>query len=188
MARRKSRRSYVKGKPNYVWISSAGEIALVSAGTSWDATLIPGDWSGTVTEGQCTLLRMVVSCYTEMQVEPGPAMAQNAAIVLGNASEAASFSVLDMSDTADWPDFFAAYDRVLRIFRLEWAGSTNPQGAGLAVQFSQLPDPVMNLKTPRVLKGDDSIHLAVGGNWTQQQSETPVVHWFCRSLVRVGLR
>jgi len=185
--KRRSRRSTIKGKPNYMWINTAGELALVSGNTVWDAVLIPGDWSGTVTEQQCTLLRMVVSVYTATSNEeqnPVP-HAQNAAITFGDASLVNGSDTSDISVPNDWPDFFANHDRVLRIFRLEWdaQGSTTV----LPVQFSQLPEPVMNLKTPRLLRGDDSIRLCVGGRVNLELS-TPSVNWFCRSLVRLGLR
>jgi len=189
MARRRSRRSTVRGKPNYLWINTAGELAIVSGNTVWDALLIPADWSGTVTETQCTLLRMVVSVYTvtagaEAVVVPH---AQNAAIVLGSASEGGGSDVNDISMFNEWPDFFQAYDRVLRIFRLEWTGEGPVAATSLPVQFSQLPEPVMNLKTPRRLLGDDAIRLCVGGRVAVDLS-TPSVTWFARTLVRTGLR
>lgn len=188
MARRKSRRSTVRGKPNYLWINTAGELALIAGNTVWDALLVPGDWSGTVTETQCTLLRMVVSVYTGtvgQEATPVP-HSQNAAILLGSASEGAGTDVLDISQPADWPDFFMSYDRVLRIFRLEFA-ATQDGGTTLPVQFSQLPEPVMNLKAPRLLRGDDSVRLCVGGNVFMDIAQ-PHIWWFCRSLVRTGLR
>lgn len=189
MARRKSRRSAVRGKPNYMWINTAGELALVSGNTVWDPILIPGDWSGTVTETQCTLLRLVVSCYTKTLLSEAVVIphSQNACITLGSASEGpGGTDPLDISAPADWPDFFISYDRVLRIFRLEWAGG--PDSANhLPVQFSQLPEPVMNMKTPRHLRGDDSVRLNVGG-FVVLDLSTPYVVWFCRALVRLGLR
>jgi len=187
MARR-SRRSTVRGKPNYLWINTAGELSLIAGNTVWDALLIPADWSGTVTETQCTLLRMVVSVYTYTVGTENPtvAHAQNACIVMGSASEGAGSDTNDISSHQDWPTFFQAYDRVLRLFRLEWAG-TSDATTSMPVQFSQLPEPVMNLKTPRVLKADDSIRLAVGGRVFLDVSQ-PAVVWFCRALVRTGLR
>jgi len=187
MARRRSRRSTVRGKPNYMWINTAGDLALISGNTVWDGLLVPGDWSGTVTETQCTLLRMVVSVYTQTINGGGPPHAENAAIVMGSASEGGGTDPLDISMPVDWPDFFLSYDRVLRIFRLEWDGVVANVNVPLPVQFSQLPEPVMNLKTPRLLRGDDSIRLCVGGG-LQMDLEQPVVKWFCRSLVRTGLR
>lgn len=189
MARRKSRRSAVRGKPNYLWISTCGDLAQVANATVWDPLLVPGDWSGTVTETQCTLLRMVVTVYTATLNEAGAHHAENAAILLGSASEGAGGSdPLDISNILDWPDFFISYDRVLRIFRLEWDGSLIPDNSVHPVQFSQLPDPIMNLKTPRVLKGDDSVRLCIGGGYNPAAAELPVIRWFCRSLVRTGLR
>jgi len=189
MARR-SRRSTVRGKPNYLWINTAGELALVTGNTVWDALLIPADWSGTVTEATVTLLRLVCTVYTYTTSAGGTpyAHAQNACIVLGSASEGAGSDTNDISTYADWPGFFQAYDRVLRLFRLEWDGNGRSMGTNLPVQFSQLPEPVMNLKTPRKLLGDDSVRLCCGGTWTQQDSETPVLQWFSRALVRTGLR
>jgi len=188
MSRRRSKRSSVRGKPNYLWVNTAGELALVDNNTVWDPLLIPADWSGTVTETQCTLLRMVVSLYAYTSTSVTPPHAENGAIVLGSASEGAGGSdTLDISSYLDWPDFFTSYDRVLRIFRLEWDGQLRVT-EGLPVQFSQLPEPVLNLKTPRVLKGDDSVRLCVGCNRTSLGAEVVAVMWFCRSLVRTGLR
>lgn len=188
MARRRSRRSTVRGKPNLMWVCTAGELALSTGVTVWDPLLIPGDWSGTVTESQCTLLRMVVSCYTWTLTSPSVPHAENACIVLGDASAGGSSSVNDISHMNEWPDFFAESDRVLRIFRLEWDGAVRGAGIQLPVQFSQLPEPVMNLKTPRLLRGDDSVRLCVGGGLVPALTEQPLVTWFCRSLVRIGLR
>jgi len=188
MARRRSKRSTVRGKPNYLWINTAGELATNTGNTVWDALLIPADWSGTVTETSCTLLRMVVSCYTKCTTAAGIAHAENACIVMGSASEGAGTDTNDISAYADWPTFFQAYDRVLRIFRLEWDGQVNLGNPLLPVQFSQLPEPVMNLKTPRRLLGDDSIRLAVGGGVIPDTTEVYSITWFSRSLVRTGLR
>lgn len=188
MARRRSRRSLVKGKPNLMWIASAGDFALVENATVWDAVLIPGDWSGTVTEQQCTLLRMVISCYTLCANEAGNPHAQNAVVFMGDANEQGGTSTLDISSWNEWPDFFLNYDRILRIFRLEWDGALKNGNVTLPVQFSQLPEPVMNLKTPRVLKGDDTVRVGCGGAFHQVTTETYVVTWFVRALVRIGLR
>jgi len=188
MARRRSKRSTVRGKPNYLWINTAGELAQVTGNTVWDALLIPADWSGTVTETSCTLLRMVVSVYTKTTEEAGIAHAENAAIVMGSASEGAGTDTNDITSYADWPTFFQAYDRVLRIFRLEWDGAVNAGNPLVPVQFSQLPEPVMNLKTPRRLLGDDSIRLCIGGGIIPLTTEIYSITWFCRSLVRTGLR
>lgn len=188
MARRKSRRSTVRGKPNYLWINVAGDLALINGNTVWDAILIPADWSGTVTETQCTLLRLVVSVYTKTNNEASLPHAQNACILLGSASEGAGSDVNDISNLTEWPDFFQAYDRVLRIFRLEWDGALASSNVGMPVQFSQLPEPVMNLKTPRLLRGDDSVRLCCGANRNQVDVEVPTIVWFVRALVRTGLR
>lgn len=188
MARRRSKRTGVRGKPNYLWINTAGDMSLVNGQTTWDSLLVPADWSGTVTETQCTLLRLVVTVYTiclNQETTPIP-HAQNACIVLGSASEGNGFDPLDISEITEWPDFFAKYDRVLRIFRLEWNGETQNTTA-MPVQFSQLPDPVMNLKTPRLLRGDDSVRLCVGGRIFMDVGEYGL-YWFARSLVRIGLR
>jgi len=187
MARRRSKRVTVRGKPNYLWISSAGELAQIPDLTVWDAVLIPADWSGTVTETQCTLLRMVLSLYCVTGTPFGGAHASNCVITIGNASEAASSSTSNIDLYTEWPDFFSEQDRVLRIHRLEWSG-LDPGQTVLPVQFTQVPDPVVNLRTPRVLKGDDSIRLCVGGGFVQQETEVHSVHWFARSLVRTGLR
>jgi len=186
--RRSSRRTTVRGKPNYLWICTAGELALITDETVWDPLLTPGDWSGTVTEQSCTLLRMVLSCYTMTDLLEGAPHAENAAIVLGHSGENASSHTSDISYIQEWPDFFATYDEVLRIFRLEWDGQLKSQYARLPVQFSQLPEPVMNLKTPRKLKGDTSVRLCVGGGYTPSVNQLATVSWFCRSLVRIGLR
>jgi len=185
MARRRSKRSVVRGKPNYLWISSAGSMGLVANSTARDTLLLPADWSGTVTETQCTLLRMVLLCYTTTLTHSSPAHSENAVVHLDNANDD-NQSAYDISVYGDWPDFFAQYDRVLRIFRLEWAGEL--QTGELPVQFSQLPEPAMNLKTPRVLKGDDVVCLSCGGNFNPSDATAPQVVWFCRSLVRTGLR
>jgi len=188
MARRRSRRSTVKGKPNLIWVCTAGDLALVVGDTVYDALLVPGDWSGTVTEQSATLLRMVLTCYTYSSgtaSEPPRHHAQNFAITMGNASEGDGSSSNNISDPGEWPDFFAESDRVLRLGRLEWDGTVTANV--LPVQFSQLPEPILNLKTPRALRGDDSIRLNVGGR-IAVVDETPVVTWFCRSLVRIGLR
>lgn len=188
MPRRRSRRSVVRGKPNYLWINTAGDLALVESNTVWDGILVPGDWSGTVTETKCTLLRLVVSVYTFTNGASGEPHAQNACILLGSASEGSGLDTTDMSLFNDWPDFFAKYDRVLRIFRLEWDGANKSANIGLPVQFSQLPEPVMNMKTPRLLQGDDSVRLCVGGDFVYGPDTTYLIKYFVRALVRTGLR
>jgi len=187
MSRRRSRRSAVRGKPNYMWVNTAGELATIFSNTVWDALLQPGDWSGTVTETQCTLLRLVFSCYTSTLTLASEPHAENCAIVKGSANDA-SPAAESISDVNEWPDFFAKYDEVLRIFRLEWDGQLKADNVALPVQFSQLPEPVFNLKTPRHLKGDDSVRLCVGGGLQPVGIEVSSVRWFCRSLIRTGLR
>jgi len=188
MSKRRSRRSVVRGKPNYLWINTSGELAKINGSTVWDALLIPADWSGTVTETQCTLLRMVVSVYAMTMVAAGIPHASNCAILMGSASEGSGMDTNDLDAYADWPNFFQAFDRVLRIFRLEWAAGPNLGNPPLDIQFSQLPEPVMNLKTPRRLMGDDSLRLCVGGGPIPDTTEVYATRWFCRSLVRTGLR
>jgi len=58
----------------------------------------------------------------------------------------------------------------------------------MPVQFSQLPESVMNLKTPRRLNPDDTIVLGCGCFRTLATAEVPNITWFSRALVRVGLR
>jgi len=190
MRRRRSRRQGVRGKPNYLWIASAGELALGPGNTVWDTLLMPSDWSGTVTEQGATLLRMVVQCYTDTRNnDQGGPHAQNAAIWMSDANIEGGSDTLDISNWNDYPDFFARHDRVLHTFRLEWAGTgMRAPGASLPVQFSQLPEPVMNLKTPRRLNPDDTVVLGYGGFYSLESTEVPMITWFCRSLVRVGLR
>jgi len=185
MARRRSRSGAVRGKPNYLWVATAGELALVMGNTVYDAVLIPADWSGTVTEAKATLLRMVLSVYTLTLNDDEAPCAQNAVVYMGDASAGAGSSTNDISNYADWPDFMIENDRILRMFRLEWAGAAST--GVLPVQFSQLPEPVMNLKTPRRLDGQDSIRLGIGGV-AAPVAGTYTATWFCRSLVRTGLR
>jgi len=132
------------------------------------------------------LVRLVVQCYTWIRDEAGHPHAQNAVITLGDASEGTGSDTMDCSNINDWADFFLRHDRVLQVFRLEWAGG--PNGTELPVQFSQLPEPIMNMKTPRTLNPDDSIRLWIGGLYAPNASESVGITWFCRSLVRIGLR
>jgi len=188
MARRRTSRRTIRGKPNYLWIQTAGEFSLTEHMTSHDAILIPGDWSGTVTESQCTLLRMVFTVYTKTLSDTSLPHAQNAVLHMADASGLSAPDSVDVSNVNDWPDWFMTYDRILRIFRLEWDGAVNTGAPAMPVQFSQLPDPIINLKAPRLLRGDDSIRLSVGGALTIATTEAPTVVWFARSLVRTGLR
>lgn len=192
MARRKSRSRSVRGKPNYLWIATAGELALIEGQTVYDSLLIPADWSGTVTEAKATLLRMVLSVYTLTANEDSSAMANNAVVYMGDATAGGGSDTNDITNYQEWPDFMISNDRILRIFRLEWAGTISPgafSGVTLPVQYSQLPDPVMNLKTPRRLDGQDSVRLGVGGGFSSLTNlGTYSITWFCRSLVRTGLR
>jgi len=188
MARRRSR-SMVKGKPNYLWINTSGILVLNPGLTVWDAILDAADWSGTVTETQCTLLRLVFSVYAYNGGDGNCApMAQNCAITLGEAGELSGATSDDMSTVGDWPAFFLQNQRVLRLFRLEWDGEAKDTHVTLNVQFSQLPEPVMNLKSPRRLNGDDQIRVNVGGAYTTQGTSAPAIVWFSRALVRTGLR
>lgn len=185
MARRKSRRKSVAGRPNYVWIASSGTFAPIYQATAYDALLIPGDWSGTVTEQGCTLLRLTLQCYTQTATAgAGAPHAENCAITLDGASDQ-TVETLNLSDINDWPDWMITHDRVLHTFRLEWDGTLQPNV--LPVQFSQLPEPVMNLKRPRRLTGQDSVRLWCGGRYNYVD-DVPIVVWFCRSLVRLGLK
>lgn len=186
MARRRARSRTVKGKPNYIWVASAGELTLVTGNSSYDSLLVPADWSGTVFEGTATLVRLVVQAYTWIRDEVGHAHAQNVVITMGDASEGTGSDTMDVSNYNDWADFCLRHDRVLQVSRLEWANG--PAGTELPVQFSQLPEPVMNMKAPRTLRPDDSIRLWIGGNYAPNSSETCGITWFCRSLVRIGLR
>lgn len=179
----------MRGKPNYLWIASAGELALGVGNTVWDTVLMPADWSGTVTEQGATLLRMVVQVYTDTRNAEGHPHAQNGAIWLSDANLEGGSDTLDISNWNDWPDFFMSHDRVLHTFRLEFNGTTvYAPGSELPIQFSQLPEPVMNLKTPRRLNPDDTVVLGMGGFYGVETTEIPCVTWFARSLVRVGLR
>lgn len=171
-----------------VWISSSGDLAVVDSQSSYDVLLQPGDWSGTVTEQSCTLVRLILMCYTMTVEAAGAAHAQNFCITLGDASEGGGYDTLDISAVSEWPDFFERHDRVLHIGRLEWEGAVSGNANVMPVQYSQLPDPVVNLKCPRLLRGDDSIRLWIGGQYVHVGTEVVLVRWFCRSLVRVGLR
>jgi len=187
MARR-SRSRAVKGRPNLIWVATSGSLATISGNSVYDALLIPADWSGTVTEQNATLLRMIVSVYTYTEDETGRPHAENAIIAMGDASEGSGSDTSDISNFQDWPTWFQKHEGVLRVFRLEWDGVVRNGNTMLPVQFSQLPEPVLNLKTPRALKADDSIRLWVGGGETPSTTEQPAITWFCRSLVRIGLR
>lgn len=187
MARRRARSRMVRGKPDLLWVASAGEIAVTTGNSSYDPILQPGDWSGTVFEKKATLLRLVLTCMTSTRDESGHPHSQNCCITMGDASEGTGSSTLDVSSPTDWPDFFLQHDRVLRIFRLEWDGVVGGT-VDHPVQFSQLPDPIMSIKCPRLLNPDDSVRLWVGGSYTPVSTETALVTWFCRSLVRVGVR
>jgi len=184
MRRTRRRTRTVRGKPNMLWISSAGDFSLEAGSTSGEAMLIPADWSGTVTETKCTLLRLVVIAYTNALGDPGGPHIQNCAITMSNALVNPS-SAYDITLPADWPDFFSQQDRVLHVFNREWSGDVD--APHLNVQYSQLPDPVMNLRTPRLLQGDDCIVIWAGGRYTSA-TMTPVLEWYCRALVRTGLR
>jgi len=187
MSKRRSRSRSVRGRPNYLWIATAGSLAQINGSSAYDHLLIPGDWSGTVTEQGCTLLRMTVCLYTQTAGDAGAPHSENFAIALGSASEAPAggIEVLDCSNINDWPDFCITHDRILHTGRVEWDGNLYPNW--LPVQFSQLPEPVMNLKRPRRLTGEDSVRLYIGGRYTYT-SDSPLVIWFCRFLVRVGLK
>lgn len=185
--RRTSRTSRVRGKPNLIWVAAAGDLALVSGNTVWDAILLPGDWSGTVTEQSCTLERIVVTCMTNTITAEGTDHCQNGLIFLGNANEQGGTSTADISNFNDWPTFAADYDRWLHLFRLEWAGAVRT-ATFHPVQYSQLPDPVMNIKCRRRLNGDDVVRLGVGGFFPVATTEVHTVSWFARSLVRIGLK
>jgi len=188
MRRRRSSRKSVRGKPNYMWISTAGELAAIPGSSASDAVLIPADWSGTVTETQCTLLRMVFQAYTWTLSAESPPHAENCALILHDASAQSINDADSITQYDDWPAFWLKYDRVLRFFRLEWDGKVKDANIVLPVQFSQLPEPVMNLKTPRLLRGDDSVALVVGGGMLQVTTEVAMITWFSRALVRTGLR
>jgi len=185
---RSMRRRTVRGQPNYLWICSAGELAQQAGLTAWDAILQPGEWSGTPTEATCTLCRIVLQLYTSTTGVAGAAHGSNCCLTMGNASETAMSSTSDIDRPTEWPDFFAEQDRVLWTGRVEWDGNLINQNVLLPVQFSQLPEPVINLRVPRRLNPDDSIRLCVGGGFVQSETEAFVLTWFCRSLVRTGIR
>lgn len=188
MARRtrRSRTTRVVGRPNYLWINTAGSYVVVTGGTTWDAVIQPSDWSGTVTEQSCTLERIVLSAYTLTRDQESPPFAANTALVVGPASNTTGFDSLDISLTSEWPEFFEKFDDVLHIGRLEWNGDVNP--VNLPLQFSQLPEPVANLKRRRRLQGDDAVWFCTGGSNPDIPGATWYVVWFARSLVRVGLK
>lgn len=189
--KRYSRRKVVAGRPNLIWVSTAGFISLVRDTTTGEKILMPSDWSGTVTETQATLERLVLSMYTNTQSFAGTAHAQNYAIVKhSNVLSSPGHSSADISQYPQWPDYFEQFDSILHIGRLEWDGTIETAGYSLKVQFSQLPDPMVNLRCKRNLTGDEAIGLAVGGAWDMSYSDNsaPYVTWFCRSLVKIGLR
>lgn len=188
MARqRRSRSRAVRGKPNYIWIASAGQMAIIENATAYDVLLMPADWSGTVTEQSATLERMLLNVTTDTRTEIGVPMTQNAAVYMSDANAAGGMDTLDISHYTDWPDWHMNHDRVLHEFRLEWSGQISMQPQ-MPVQYTQLPEPVMNFRARRTLRPDDTIALGVGGLFAAQQGEVYYINWFCRSLVKVGLR
>lgn len=188
--RRRSRSRTVRGKPNYLWIASAGTFGQLPGATARGAILEPGDWSGTVTETQCTLCRctLILNALTTTASGDGP-FRSNYCVGLHWASDATGES-LDLDNYTEWPDFFAKHDRVLRIGILEYENvQTQLTGTGATpLQFSQLPDPVINFRNPRKLKGDDSLVVWVGGGPAAVGGEVRYVKWYARSLVRTGLK
>lgn len=187
MARRRSRSKAVRGRPNLLWIASAGEFALIQHNTVWDAILVPADWSGTVTEQQCTLERIVLMAFTKTITNDGVAHSENTVLFLGNANEQGGSSISDISDPAEFPDFCESYDRILQWGRLEWDASSTIAGFW-PVQYSQLPQPVMNVQCRRRLMGDDVVRFGCGGYYAEAIDETHYVGWFARCLVRIGLK
>lgn len=185
MPRRRSRARFVRGKPNYMWIASSGSVAQVLGVSERENILQPGDWSGTNTETKCTLLRLVLTFGTYTGGGSGTPHRSNYVIGLGDASTTDVESA-DIDNVGEWPDFMERHDRIFHIGTLEWEGSSWADQS-LPVQFSQLPEPVVNLKTPRRLDGSDSVSMWVGGGVALKAAEANFVNWFARSLVRVGL-
>lgn len=184
---RRGRRSYTRRGPSpFMWVNGSGILTLAAANrTSWVDLLTPAEWSGTVTEQKATLVRIVLQLYAGFDDAGGLPMAQNIAIVVGNMLNSTSnFDSDDISNPGQFPDFFAKYDDCLYFGRLEFP--TGEIGVpALLVQYSQLPEPVINLKRPRKLEPDDTVRLAIGGQFSQVASEHPVVYWFTRILVRI---
>jgi len=187
MAKRAMWRRRNPYKPNLIWICSAGEIALVQNNSVYDAIIAPGDWSGTVSEQSATLERINLMIATKTITATGIPHMENFAIVLGDASATGGSDVLDVSNWDDWPSFFSAHDEgVLHVGRIEFDG-TLWVSQGNPVQFSQLPDPVVQCRTRRRLTPGTSVRLYLGGNFSVDTTEVHTVTWFARSLVRIGV-
>lgn len=183
---RRSRTRAVRGRPNYLWLNTAGEYSVIPDATAWDAVIQPGDWSGTVSEQSCVLERIVLSVYAVCFDAVSPPHGQNTALVVGPASNNNGMDSLNISLDTEFAEFFAKFDDVLQLGRLEFTGELSP--GYLPVQFSQLPQPVMNLKCRRRLNADDAVWFCTGGVCPDVAIASWNVRWYARSLVRIGLK
>lgn len=181
MARRVRRRAVGPTSKSGMWINVAGELLANPGSTQMEELLSPGDWSGTVTERNATLLRVVIQMYTMTFNGEGYPQASNYALVHGKY---VSLSGMDIDNFAEWPDFFAEWDDVLRIGRIEYSGEDVTGQVNLPVQYSQLPDPVVNFRTARRLRPDSSVILAIGGVNRILVAETYMVRYYARFFVK----
>jgi len=162
----------------------------IAGGSNSADLLVPGDWSGTVTETKATLERITLSFMTRVIDEPSVNYAggwdSHYAIVKTN-THVPVLSAHDLNSTAEFPAFFGQCDEVIRWGHLQWANVT---GVGTTFPFQwnrNVEDQVLNIRARRRLEGDTAIRLFIG-SYSQQATEIPLCHVFTRSLVRIGLR
>lgn len=193
MARRVRRRT-VKGRPNYCWISIAGEEAFPITGVNGYSAelLIPTDWqTTTATNTECKLCHIV---YTH---------AVFGTAVASTFSWCGLYSINKMSDAlgpnlvvpptgtfVGFSSFFEQYDECLH-----WGQFTAMPYDALALasdlwvgggSLAAMPENMVNLNVRRNLKGDDSLRVC----WSHPTVNTDrwSVRWFSRCLVRLGLK
>lgn len=195
MAKRYSRRRTVRGKPNYVWITTNGigslESTFAGSRTIFDTILIPSDWQTVAGTAQsCTLVHTV---YTHAMYGTS-ITATNSwcglyAIVKTNDQNPLT-SPPNLGKSVNFTSFFDEYDECLHwgqftampFDALSFASGLWVGGGSMAA----MPENMLNLNARRVLKGDDSIKVI----WSSPDVNLDDwrVTWFARSLVRIGLK
>ena len=197
MARRFSRKRFVKGRPNYCWITTCGVGTLASGGagttTLHDNVLIPSDWqSGNIVENETTVVHIVYThaMYGVNESSIVPFCGLYAIVKTGDTVP--GVSPANISDPTLFPVFFTEYDECLHwgqytcmpySLALNKGNGVWPAGGSLA----GMPENMVTLNTRRKLKGDAAIKVMWGSPSAVGQ-ESYYLRWYARSLVRLGLK
>ena len=194
--RRRATRRFVKGRPNYVWVSVAGQQDLevtASSQSMSEQLLIPSDWQTLdTTNTSCTLCHLVYSQFIYgLNVNSAYSWSGQYAVFLASDVATGPIFVPGIGDPITFAAFMDTYERVMHwgqftampYVSLPIAATVHVAGGSAA----SMQENMLNLNARRILKGDDCVRIAWQG-YVPVVAETYNAFWFVRALLRTGLK